>query len=162
MDMIAIVKQLADRLGELAINKGIMISTAESCTGGWVSEMITSVPGSSGWFDRGFITYSNTAKEEMLGVDTETLEKHGAVSEQTAREMAQGALEHSHAQISVAITGIAGPGGGTEEKPVGTIWFAWSDKKNTIARKELFSGDRYAIRQQAVITALKGLLELME
>ena len=142
--------------------QGLMLATAESCTGGWVAQVITSVAGSSEWFERGFVAYTNLAKREMLGVSTTILSRYGAVSEQTARAMAEGALTHSHAQVALAITGIAGPSGGTPEKPVGTVCFAWAVKKrDTISRKQVFSGDREAVRRQAVVTALQGLLEYL-
>jgi len=142
--------------------QGLMLATAESCTGGWVAQVITSVAGSSEWFERGFVAYTNLAKREMLGVSTTILSRYGAVSEQTARAMAEGALTHSHAQVALAITGIAGPSGGTPEKPVGTVCFAWAVKKrDTISRKHVFTGDREAVRRQAVVTALQGLLEYL-
>lgn len=138
----------------------LLIATAESCTGGWAAQVITHTAGSSGWFDRGFVTYANEAKVEMLGVREETLAKHGAVSEQTAAEMASGALNHSNALISLAITGIAGPTGGSPDKPVGTVIFAWCIKDKTPETEScLFSGDRESIRRAAVIHALKGLIE---
>jgi nicotinamide-nucleotide amidase len=136
----------------------LMLATAESCTGGWVAQVITSVPGSSGWFERGFIAYSNTAKREQLSVKTRTLARFGAVSEQTARAMAEGALLHSQAQVTLAVTGIAGPDGGTTEKPVGTVCFAWAGKnRETLSMLRRFEGDREAIRRQAVVHALEGL-----
>ncbi len=142
--------------------QGLMLAPAESCAGGWVAQVITSVAGSSEWFERGFVAYTNLAKREMLGVSTAILSRYGAVSEQTARAMAEGALTHSHAQVALAITGIAGPSGGTPEKPVGTVCFAWAVKKrDTISRKQVFSGDREAVRRQAVTTALQGLLEYL-
>ena len=140
----------------------LMLATAESCTGGWVAQVITSVAGSSEWFERGFVAYTNLAKREMLGVSTTILSRYGAVSEQTACAMAEGALTHSHAQVALAITGIAGPSGGTPEKPVGTVCFAWAGKKrNTHSRKHVFMGDRESVRKQAVVTALQGLLEFL-
>jgi len=142
--------------------QGLMLATAESCTGGWVAQVITSVAGSSEWFERGFVAYTNLAKREMLGVSTTILSRYGAVSEQTARAMAEGALTHSHAQVALAITGIAGPSGGTPEKPVGTVCFAWAVKKrDTISRKHVFTGDREAVRRQSVAMALQGLLEYL-
>jgi len=142
--------------------QGLMLATAESCTGGWVAQVITSVAGSSEWFERGFVAYTNLAKREMLGVSTTILSRYGAVSEQTARAMAEGALTHSHAQVALAITGIAGPSGGTPEKPVGTVCFAWAIKKrDTISRKQVFTGDRETVRKQAVVKALQGLLEYL-
>jgi nicotinamide-nucleotide amidase len=137
--------------------------TAESCTGGWLGQAVTTVAGSSAWYERGFITYSNRSKCEMLGVSQTTLEKYGAVSEQTAQEMAFGALKMSHAQVSVSITGIAGPSGGSETKPVGTICFAWALKEG-LAKCEIhhFNGDRDTIRRQSVMTALQGILNLLD
>jgi nicotinamide-nucleotide amidase len=149
---------LADQLGQALKRAGCWLATAESCTGGWLGEVLTTVPGSSGWYERGFITYSNTAKREMLGVRTETLTRFGAVSEQTARAMAEGALVASQADLTVAITGIAGPGGGTPDKPVGTVCLAWAARKRpTRTTTERFSGDREAVRRQAVKAALAGL-----
>ncbi len=142
--------------------QGLMLATAESCTGGWVAQVITSVAGSSEWFERGFVAYTNLAKREMLGVGTTILSRHGAVSEQCARAMAEGALTHSHAQVALAITGIAGPSGGTPEKPVGTVCFAWVGKKRDAqSRKQVFPGDRESVRRQAVVTALQGLLNYL-
>jgi nicotinamide-nucleotide amidase len=139
----------------------LLIATAESCTGGWAAQVITHTAGSSAWFERGFVTYSNDAKIEMLGVSTETLEKFGAVSLETASEMASGALKNSRAMISLAITGIAGPTGGSPGKPVGTVCFAWCMKNQAPScQSRLFSGDRETIRHQAVIHALNGLVAL--
>lgn len=155
--------ELAEQVGKALKTRAMMLATAESCTGGWVGEAVTAVPGSSDWFDRGFITYSNEAKQEMLGVSAATLEMHGAVSEQTVREMASGALKNSRAQAALAISGIAGPGGGTAEKPVGTVWIAWAFAKGAVAsEKRVFAGDRREVRQQAVERALHGLLECLE
>jgi nicotinamide-nucleotide amidase len=143
--------------------KGLLLATAESCTGGWVSAAVTSVAGSSEWFERGFVTYSNEAKEEQLEVSRSTLAAHGAVSEPVAREMAQGALRHSRAQVAVAVTGVAGPSGGTPEKPVGTVCLAWAGpgpKIDSVTRH--FGGDREQVRRQSVIAALQGLLERLE
>lgn len=149
----------AEALGQALMARRQMVATAESCTGGWVAQVLTSVAGSSAWFERGFVTYSNTAKREMLGVPAATLARHGAVSEPTARAMAQGALEGSHAEVALAITGIAGPGGGSPEKPVGTVCFAWAAKKLPVYSTTVhFAGDRQAVRAQAVATALDGLL----
>jgi nicotinamide-nucleotide amidase len=140
--------------------RGWMLATAESCTGGWAAQSMTAVAGSSAWFERGFVTYSNAAKHELLGVRTETLETFGAVSEETARELAGGALLHSRADIAVAITGIAGPGGAVPGKPVGTVCFAWAVPGGAVdASTQRFSGDREAVRRQAVIVALQGVLE---
>jgi nicotinamide-nucleotide amidase len=154
--------KLAEQLGQLLQEKGEKIATAESCTGGWIAQVITEVPGSSAWFDRGFVTYSNLAKIQMLAVKPETLEKYGAVSAETAIEMVNGALAHSVAACAVAVTGIAGPEGGTTEKPVGTVYIAWL-KKNGISHvvKQQFSGDRHHVRAQAVKIALEGALQFM-
>ena len=154
-----VVARVAARLTD----RGYRLVTAESCTGGWLAEVVTSVSGSSDWFERGFVTYSNESKKELLGVRTETITRHGAVSGETAREMAAGALEHSRAQIAVAITGVAGPTGGTKEKPVGMVCFAWAQRggeaESTTRR---FAGDRESVRRQSVITALQGLIERLE
>jgi len=151
---------LAAQVGEMLKSLGFMLATAESCTGGGVAQAVTEVPGSSEWFERGFVTYANAAKMEMLGVNAQTLRLHGAVSEATVREMAEGALRHSHAQIALAVSGIAGPGGGSAEKPVGTVWFAWSVRNGpTHARKHMLTGNRTEIRGQSVHIALHGLLE---
>ncbi len=150
----------AEQLAELLSRASLKLVVAESCTGGGLSEILTRVPGSSNWFDRGFVTYSNDAKIELLHVDRETLEIHGAVSEETAREMINGAIKNSHAQAGVAITGIAGPGGGTEQKPVGTVCFAWYLAEDNIkTTRILFEGDRQVIREQACLLALQGLLD---
>lgn len=155
--------ELAEQVGAALKIRAMRLATAESCTGGWVGEAVTAVPGSSDWFDRGFITYSNEAKREMLGVAAATLERHGAVSEPTVREMASGALNNSRAQAALAISGIAGPGGGTAEKPVGTVWIAWAFANGAVAsEKRVFAGDRREVRQQAVERALQGLLERLE
>ena len=153
---------LATLVGARLKAKGWMLATAESCTGGWVAQAVTAISGSSEWFDRGFVTYSNAAKEDMLGVATATLDKHGAVSEATAREMAAGAIAHSRAQASVAITGVAGPTGGTPEKPVGMVCFAWASKEGaSVAETRHFEGDRESVRRQSVIHALQGVLRLL-
>ena len=152
--------ELAEQVGTALKMRAMMLATAESCTGGWVGEAVTAVPGSSLWFDRGFITYTNVAKQEMLGVAAATLEQHGAVSEQTVREMASGVLYNSRAQAALTVSGIAGPGGGTPEKPVGTVWFAWGFANGTVAsERRQFAGDRREVRRQAVECGLRGLLE---
>jgi nicotinamide-nucleotide amidase len=154
------LENLAERLGAVLLSRGEWLAVAESCTGGWLAQSVTAIAGSSAWFDRGFVTYSNAAKADMLGVPESTLERHGAVSEATARAMAQGALAHSRADWSVAVTGIAGPGGGTPEKPVGTVCFAWAQRDGGCeALTRRFIGDRAAVREQAVALALNGLLE---
>jgi len=146
-------------VGEALKRKGWLLASAESCTGGWVAQAVTSVAGSSGWFDRGFVTYSDAAKQELLGVRAETLRAHGAVSEATAREMARGALERSAASVAVAITGVAGPGGGTPEKPVGMVCFAWAQGGDTRSETRHLLGDRESVRRQSVILALEGVLK---
>ena len=154
---------LAQLAGEKLKAQSTMLATAESCTGGWVAQAVTAIAGSSDWFDRGFVSYSNVAKQEMLGVSAGTLAKHGAVSEQTAREMAAGALAHSRAQVALAITGVAGPGGGSPDKPVGMVCFAWARKgAETVAQTRQFEGDRESVRRQSVRAALRGLLDLLE
>jgi nicotinamide-nucleotide amidase len=150
---------LAQELGERLLKLKWQCVTAESCTGGGLAYRITSVPGSSAWFERGFVTYSNQAKHDLLKVKNETLTNFGAVSEETVREMAQGALIKSQSQISVAITGIAGPGGGSIDKPLGTVWIGTAVNQDEIITKHyLFQGNRDAIRQQSIIAALKQLL----
>jgi nicotinamide-nucleotide amidase len=138
-----------------------MLVTAESCTGGWVAQAVTAVPGSSGWFDRGFVTYSNAAKHEVLGVSKKILKKFGAVSEETAREMARGALAHSRAGVAVAVTGVAGPSGGTAAKPVGMVCFAWARGRRVLAETRRFRGGREAVRRQSVLHALEGVLRIL-
>ncbi|HEX7043275.1 MAG TPA: nicotinamide-nucleotide amidase [Burkholderiales bacterium] len=155
--------RLAERVGRALARAGAMLAAAESCTGGWVAQAVTAIAGSSAWFDRGFVTYSNAAKSEMLGVPEALIREHGAVSEPVARAMAEGALAHSRAHAAVAITGIAGPSGGTPEKPVGTVWFAWAGRgAATRSARHLLRGDREAIRRQSVAIALEGLLEEIE
>ncbi len=150
----------AEELAELLNRASLKLVVAESCTGGGLSEILTRIPGSSGWFERGFVTYSNDAKMELLHVERETLELNGAVSEETAREMVIGAVNNSHAQVGVSVTGIAGPGGGTEEKPVGTVCFAWYLAEDNIRTTRVqFDGDRQTIREQACLLALQGLLD---
>ena len=154
---------LAERVAERLKAHGGMIVTAESCTGGWVAQALTALAGSSRWFDRGFVTYSNEAKQEMLGVSAETLARHGAVSEETAREMARGALARGRGTVALAITGIAGPTGGTAQKPVGTVCFAWATKAGrALAETRRFSGDREAVRRQSVEYSLVKVLELLD
>lgn len=151
---------LARELGEVLSGQGLMLATAESCTGGWVSQCVTDVPGSSVWFDRGFVTYSNAAKTEMLNVDPVLIRLHGAVSEPVVRAMVAGALRFSQAGLALAISGLAGPGGGSADKPVGTVWFAWQRSGGeSFSRCEVFPGDRRHVRQQAVMVALQGALE---
>lgn len=157
------IHTLAERVGTLLKEQGAMLAAAESCTGGGVCQAVTEVAGSSAWFDRGFVTYSNTAKHELLGVPEPVLAEHGAVSEETVRAMVAGALRHSHADCALAISGIAGPTGAVPGKPVGTVWFAWQQRGGEcLTRREQFDGDRHAVREQAVATALRGLLELYD
>lgn len=153
------LEALAAQLGECLLASGEKLSTAESCTGGWVAQCVTAIAGSSDWFDRGFVTYSNDAKTEMLGVPGEVLAEHGAVSEPVAVAMAQGALIRSRAQWSLAITGVAGPTGGSVAKPVGTVCFSWAGSDGSVATETChFKGDREAVRAQSVRHALAGLL----
>jgi len=152
------IDRLAVEVGTLLKKTGIKLVTAESCTGGWVAQAITAVAGSSAWFDRGFVTHSNESKIEMLGVDAASLAQHGAVSEAVVKEMALGAVKNSRGHLSVAISGVAGPDGGTPEKPVGTVWFAWGQKRGYAeAEMHRLTGDRAAIRARAVAIALDGL-----
>ncbi len=156
----ASLEKLASEVGSLLLANGQRLATAESCTGGWVAQCLTSIAGSSEWFDRGFIVYSNQAKHEMLGVENGTLEQHGAVSEAVAAAMAVGALLNSHADWSLSITGIAGPSGGSPDKPVGTVCFGWAGPDGQISvRTCLFDGSREDIRAQSVACALNGILE---
>ena len=153
---------LAAQVGGLLKSHGLMLVTAESCTGGGVASAITDVAGSSAWFERGFITYSNLAKQQMLGVSTVTLDQHGAVSEAVVREMVAGALACSAAQVALAVSGIAGPDGGTKDKPVGTVWFAWGIKQGSIhAQRHQISGDRAEVRAAAVRVALQGVINML-
>ncbi len=154
--------QLAAELGEKLSARGWMLATAESCTGGWVGQLLTALPGCSHWYERGFITYANAAKIEMLDVPEEVLATHGAVSEQTAAAMAAGALKHSHAQATLAISGIAGPGGGTRQKPVGLVCYGWALADGTVMSSTCrLDGDREEIRSRAVAAALRGLIDLI-
>ena len=156
--------QLSATVGAACKARGLTIATAESCTGGWAAQTITHTAGSSAWFERGFVAYANPAKVEMLDVAAQTLIDHGAVSRETASAMAEGALKHSQASISLAITGIAGPAtdGAPNAKPVGAVWFAWGHRNGeTTAEYRLFVGNREAIRRQAVMHALRGLLQII-
>ena len=159
---------LSSNLGQCLKSHNLMLTLAESCTGGMLAQYITAIPGSSSWFERSYVTYSNVAKQEMLGVSAQTLSEHGAVSEEVAAEMALGAYQHSHAQVAIAITGIAGPNGGTVIKPVGTVCFGFStpkgfnrgDGQQIMTQTQHFSGNRETIRQQSVIHALETLITL--
>lgn len=152
---------LAQQVGDALQARHLMLATAESCTGGWIAKMITDIPGCSAWFDCGMAAYSYEAKQALLGVRPETLTEHGAVSRETVLEMVSGALVTSGASIAVAVTGIAGPGGGTADKPVGTVWVGWK-RRGGYPRAELFhfEGDREAVRRQTVAASLRGLLAL--
>ncbi|TAN80683.1 MAG: nicotinamide-nucleotide amidohydrolase family protein [Gallionella sp.] len=153
---------LAAQVGGLLKAHGLMLATAESCTGGGVAHAITDVAGSSAWFERGFITYSNLSKQQMLGVSEATLAQHGAVSEATVREMVAGALQYSDAQAALAVSGIAGPDGGTADKPVGMVWFAWSIKHGaTHAQRYQLGGNRAEVRARSVHIALQGVIDLI-
>lgn len=154
---------LAATTGQLLLARNESLTLAESCTGGGLACAVTEIAGSSAWFERGFVTYSNAAKSELLGVPEITIERHGAVSEATARAMAEGALTHSPAHWAVAITGIAGPAGGSADKPVGTVCFAWAGRDlGCQAQTRCFSGDRSAVRAQSVAYALRGLIHLLQ
>jgi nicotinamide-nucleotide amidase len=156
------IETLARAVSHELKRQGLMLVTAESCTGGWVAQAVTAVPGSSHWFERGFVTYTYISKREMLGVSSATLGQHGAVSEPTVREMVAGALAHSHAQVAVAVSGTAGPGGGTPDKPVGTVCFAWGIKDGALeCETRHFAGDRQSVRRQSVEQALDGVLRLL-
>lgn len=150
------------RLAALLLARREMLATAESCTGGLIAGACTDLAGSSTWFERGFVTYSNAAKQQLLGVPAGLIERNGAVSEPAARAMAEGALRHAPVQASVAVTGVAGPGGGSAEKPVGTVWFGWCADGRTHTLCRHFEGDRAAIRQQTVAFALAELCRLLE
>lgn len=153
------LEDLSVRVGQTLLERKSMLACAESCTGGWVAEVVTATGGSSQWFERGYVTYSNAAKQELLGVRAETLRRDGAVSEAVVSEMAAGALRRSHAQAALAISGVAGPSGGSPGKPVGTVCFAWVLRGGAPTAETMhFSGDREAVRKQSVVHALQGLL----
>jgi nicotinamide-nucleotide amidase len=160
------LSSLSRRTGKALKKSGQTLATAESCTGGWVAQAVTSVAGSSDWFERGYVTYSNAAKREVLGVRAATLARFGAVSEQTAREMARGALQRSRKAlgggrggIALSVTGIAGPGGGSPGKPVGTVCFGWAQARRIRSETKRFKGGRASVRRQSVIHALRGILK---
>ncbi len=152
---------LAANLGERLAAAGLMLVTAESCTGGWIAKSLTDIAGSSGWLDRGFVTYSNAAKQEMLGVDPATLARNGAVSEPVVQQMAAGAIGRSAAQVAVAVSGIAGPGGGSAEKPIGMVCFGFALPGGISTETRYFAGDRDAVRRQSVAHAFSRLIELL-
>ena len=155
-------QQTVLHLSHVLLQKQWMLASAESCTGGMVAAACTDLAGSSAWFERGFVTYSNAAKTQQLGVEAALIAQHGAVSEAVARAMAQGALFHSKAQVTLAITGVAGPAGGTLDKPVGTVWFAWAMPEGIHSELRHFEGDRAAVRQASALHSLLGLLSLIE
>jgi nicotinamide-nucleotide amidase len=156
------MEKLARRLGRLLKKKRLMLVTAESCTGGWAAQAVTAIAGSSDWFDRGYVTYSNGAKRDLLKVRKRTLDRHGAVSEETAREMAIGALARSRASVALSITGVAGPTGGSPEKPVGTVCFAWTKRSTVRTETCHFRGNRESVRRQSVLRALNGVIKLLD
>jgi len=153
------IPELVEQLAAALKARNQMMATAESCTGGLIAGACTEVSGSSDWFERGFVTYSNAAKSELLGIPAALIHDHGAVSEQVARAMAAGAVAHAHAHWSVAVTGVAGPTGGTTEKPVGTVWFGWATPAGVDTEHQHFNGDRATVRQATVTHALAGLLQ---
>jgi nicotinamide-nucleotide amidase len=150
---------LALRLGRALLVRGARVATAESCTGGWVAKALTDIPGSSQWFESGIVAYSNAAKDALLGVPSDLVARHGAVSEAAARAMAEGARAQLGVDLAAAVTGVAGPDGGTADKPVGTVWFAWAAPDATTAERRLFGGDREAVRRQSVALAIRGLID---
>ncbi len=156
------VPALVAQAAELLQDKRWQLATAESCTGGMIAAACTDLAGSSAWFERGFVTYSNDAKTEQIGVDAALIVAHGAVSEAVARAMAEGALAHSHAQVSLAVTGVAGPGGGSADKPVGTVWFGWSVGGRVRTERRRFEGDRAAVRSATVQHSMQTLVQLLQ
>ena len=158
------INVLSARVGEILQANESVLGVAESCTGGWLAKAITDIPGSSQWFDKGFVTYSNESKVELLGVSESILKTEGAVSEATVRAMAAGVLSYPKVNVAVAISGIAGPDGGSPEKPVGTVWFAWmkTNPAFIMTERKQFSGDRAAVRRAAVETALDGIIRVCE
>lgn len=151
-----------EQLSQLLTTLGWHIACAESCTGGWVAKLFTDLAGSSNWFERGYVTYSNRAKQEMLGVSEQSLNEFGAVSEVVVKEMAVGACKQANTEVSLAISGIAGPTGGSDDKSVGLVWFAWCINGQVESYSEVFAGSRDAVRQQAVITAIEKLLDYLD
>ncbi len=155
-------EQLVQKLSAVLLDTGRSVCTAESCTGGLIAKTFTDLAGSSDWFERGFVTYSNAAKSEMLAVPPTIIEDYGAVSEPVAAAMASGALRHSHADYAIAVTGVAGPGGGSAEKPVGTVWIAVATPEQLISKLFRFDGDRAAVRDATLNAALELLLDMMD
>ena len=156
------IAELATRAGKALHDKGMMLATAESCTGGGVAQAVTGIPGSSTWFDRGFVTYSNASKSDLLNVPASLIAQFGAVSEEVAAAMAEGALANSEARVALSTTGIAGPGGAVPGKPVGTVCFGWASAHSVFTERVVYAGDRQTVRQQAVVHALEGLLRFLE
>ena len=161
--MASSIELLAREVGDTLLQNHLVLTTVESCTGGWVAEAITSIAGSSSWFERGFVTYSNEAKQELVSVRKETLLQYGAVSREVAREMSLGGVDASRADLAVAVTGIAGPDGGTLQKPVGTVWVAWGNRSGKVREEHFqFDGDREAVRRATVEQSLVGILEFLK
>lgn len=156
------LSELSTRLGQALLAKNRFLAIAESCTGGGIAQAVTDIPGSSEWFDCGFVVYSNDAKTELLGIPAALIAQHGAVSEEIAAEMVRGAVANSNASVAMSATGIAGPGGAVPGKPVGTVCFGWAIGDETHTERRVFSGDRRAVREQAVAHALQGLLRRLE
>ena len=156
------IQDLAAEVGALLARKNLLLATAESCTGGGVAYAVTEIAGSSAWFDCGFITYSNASKSELLGISPALIAQHGAVSQEIAAAMAEGAIANSDAHIAISTTGIAGPQGAVPGKPVGTICFGWSMNGKTVTERKLLTGDRQSIRQQTIVIALQGLIRFLE
>lgn len=156
------IDDLTGQLAQLLPSRGLMLCTAESCTGGLIAAACTERAGSSVWFERGFVSYSNASKTDLLGVPADLIARHGAVSQEVARAMAAGALTHAQAQLAVAVTGVAGPGGGSAQKPVGTVWLAWAMGSQVRTECRHFEGDRSAVRQATVARALQGLVEMLQ
>jgi nicotinamide-nucleotide amidase len=156
------IDDLTGQLAQLLPSRGLMLCTAESCTGGLIAAACTERAGSSVWFERGFVSYSNASKTDLLGVPADLIARHGAVSQEVARAMAAGALTHAQAELAVAVTGVAGPGGGSAQKPVGTVWLAWAMGSQVRTECRHFEGDRSAVRQATVARALQGLVEMLQ
>lgn len=159
------LRRLSEQVGHALLPRGLRLATAESCTGGWIAKAITDVPGSSQWFDAGYVTYSDAAKRTTLGVRARTLERHGAVSEAVVREMARGSIAASGADVAIAVSGVAGPDGGTREKPVGTVWLCWAYRRGRATRLRVkrlrLRGDREAVRSKSVKAALEGVIDIV-
>ena len=153
------LQALARELGQTLLASNQRVAAAESCTGGWIAKVLTDVPGSSRWFEGGVVSYSNAVKHSVLGVPAELIAAHGAVSEPVARAMAEGARAKFGPDVAVAVTGVAGPDGGTADKPVGLVWFAWASRRGTVSERRTFAGDREAVRRQSVALALERTLE---